>query len=140
MCSPTVCSHGSSPAVEASLLCLKNANQGSGAELKPGIDELITQCCYLPPTVQAQEVQALLCLPAEPSVQPGEGTEPSETSHDTVRSSDTLGLRRPCQPAHTRTKHHSGSNVSFSHDTEGGEDDQAQVKAATVSVKVHLMR
>uniref|UniRef100_A0A8D0CUY0 Transmembrane protein 94 n=1 Tax=Sander lucioperca TaxID=283035 RepID=A0A8D0CUY0_SANLU len=43
---------------------------------------------------------------------------PSETSHDTARSSDTLRLRRTCQPAHTRTKHHSGSNVSFSHDAE----------------------
>uniref|UniRef100_A0AAQ6AHB3 Cation-transporting P-type ATPase C-terminal domain-containing protein n=1 Tax=Amphiprion ocellaris TaxID=80972 RepID=A0AAQ6AHB3_AMPOC len=52
--------------------------------------------------------------------------EPSETSHDTARSSDTLRLRRSCQPAHTRVKHHSGSNVSFSHDTEGGEDDQTQ--------------
>uniref|UniRef100_A0A7N8WX88 Transmembrane protein 94 n=1 Tax=Mastacembelus armatus TaxID=205130 RepID=A0A7N8WX88_9TELE len=28
-----------------------------------------------------------------------------------------------CQPTHNRTKHHSGSNVSFSHDTEGGEDE-----------------
>uniref|UniRef100_A0AAQ5XQM1 Cation-transporting P-type ATPase C-terminal domain-containing protein n=1 Tax=Amphiprion ocellaris TaxID=80972 RepID=A0AAQ5XQM1_AMPOC len=55
-----------------------------------------------------------------------EGPEPSETSHDTARSSDTLRLRRSCQPAHTRVKHHSGSNVSFSHDTEGGEDDQTQ--------------
>uniref|UniRef100_A0A3B4UII0 Transmembrane protein 94 n=1 Tax=Seriola dumerili TaxID=41447 RepID=A0A3B4UII0_SERDU len=75
---------------------------------------------------EAQEVQALLCLPAESSTQLGEGPELSETSHDTVRSSDTVGLRRPCQPTHTRTKHHSGSNVSFSHDTEGGEEDQAQ--------------
>uniref|UniRef100_A0A4W6ENF3 Transmembrane protein 94 n=1 Tax=Lates calcarifer TaxID=8187 RepID=A0A4W6ENF3_LATCA len=75
---------------------------------------------------EAQEVQALLCLPAESSTQPGEGPELSETSHDTVRSSDTLRLRCSCQPAHSRTKHHSGSNVSFSHDTEGGEDDQAQ--------------
>uniref|UniRef100_A0A8C3AZA3 Transmembrane protein 94 n=1 Tax=Cyclopterus lumpus TaxID=8103 RepID=A0A8C3AZA3_CYCLU len=55
----------------------------------------------------------------------GEGPEPSETSHDTARSTDTSRLRRACQPAHTRIKHHSGSNVSFSHDTEGGEDDQA---------------
>uniref|UniRef100_A0A8C4E1Q5 Transmembrane protein 94 n=1 Tax=Dicentrarchus labrax TaxID=13489 RepID=A0A8C4E1Q5_DICLA len=61
------------------------------------------------------------------STQPGEGPEPSETSHDTARSSDNLRLLRSCKPAHTRTKHHSGSNVSFSHDTEGGEDDQAQV-------------
>uniref|UniRef100_A0A668AGL9 Transmembrane protein 94 n=1 Tax=Myripristis murdjan TaxID=586833 RepID=A0A668AGL9_9TELE len=56
---------------------------------------------------------ALLCLGTESSVILGEGPEPSETSHDTH--------------AHTRTKHHSGSNVSFSHDTEGGDDDQAQV-------------
>ncbi|XP_040885348.1 transmembrane protein 94-like [Toxotes jaculatrix] len=74
----------------------------------------------------AQEGQALLCLPAESSTQLGEGPEPSETSHDSIRSSDTARLRRSCQPAHSRTKHHSGSNVSFSHDTEGGEDDQAQ--------------
>uniref|UniRef100_A0A8C9XQ44 Transmembrane protein 94 n=1 Tax=Sander lucioperca TaxID=283035 RepID=A0A8C9XQ44_SANLU len=73
--------------------------------------------------------EALLCLPAEPRL--GDGPEPSETSHDTARSSDTLRLRRTCQPAHTRTKHHSGSNVSFSHDVEGGEDDQAQVKTGT---------
>ncbi|XP_074476781.1 transmembrane protein 94 isoform X6 [Sebastes fasciatus] len=75
---------------------------------------------------EAQEAEALLCLPAESSVQPGEGPEPSETSHDTARSTDTFRLRRACQPAHTRTKHHSGSNVSFSHDTEGGDDGQAQ--------------
>ncbi|XP_069373457.1 transmembrane protein 94 isoform X3 [Paralichthys olivaceus] len=71
------------------------------------------------------EVQALLCLPAESSTQLGEGPELSETSHDTICSSDTLRLRRSCQPPHSRTKHHSGSNVSFSHDTEGGEDNQA---------------
>uniref|UniRef100_A0A3B4ZHD9 Transmembrane protein 94 n=1 Tax=Stegastes partitus TaxID=144197 RepID=A0A3B4ZHD9_9TELE len=75
---------------------------------------------------EAQEAEALLCLPAESSAQLGEGPEPSETSHDTARSSDTLRLRRSCQPAHTRIKHHSGSNVSFSHDTEGGEDEQTQ--------------
>ncbi|XP_047465061.1 transmembrane protein 94 isoform X2 [Mugil cephalus] len=73
-----------------------------------------------------QEAEALLCLPAETSTQPAEGPEPSETSHDTARSSDTLRLQRSCQPAQTRTKHHSGSNVSFSHDTEGGEDDHTQ--------------
>ncbi|XP_024913277.1 transmembrane protein 94 isoform X2 [Cynoglossus semilaevis] len=70
------------------------------------------------------EVQALLCPPPEMSSQQGEGPELSETSHDNVCSSDTVRRRRPCQPATTRTKHHSGSNVSFSRDTEGGEDDQ----------------
>uniref|UniRef100_A0A8D3CMG9 Transmembrane protein 94 n=1 Tax=Scophthalmus maximus TaxID=52904 RepID=A0A8D3CMG9_SCOMX len=48
----------------------------------------------------------------------------SETSHDTICSSDTPRLRHSVQPTAGRTKHHSGSNVSFSHDTEGGEDDQ----------------
>ena len=78
--------------------------------------------------VQVGEVQALLCLPAESSTQLGEGLELIDTSHDTICSSETLRLRRSCQPAQSRTKHHSGSNVSFSHDTEGGEDDQALVK------------
>ncbi|KAK1907013.1 Transmembrane protein 94, partial [Dissostichus eleginoides] len=76
--------------------------------------------------MEAQEAEALLCLPAEPSTQMGEGPEPSETSHDTARSSDTFQQRRACQPAPTRTKHHSGSNVSFSRDTEGGENDPGQ--------------
>ncbi|KAF7649423.1 hypothetical protein LDENG_00140690 [Lucifuga dentata] len=75
---------------------------------------------------EVQEVEALLCLPMESSIQLGEGLEPSETSHDMARSTDTLRHRRSSQHTHTRTKHHSGSNVSFSHDTEGGEDDQAQ--------------
>uniref|UniRef100_A0A671PBL1 Transmembrane protein 94-like n=1 Tax=Sinocyclocheilus anshuiensis TaxID=1608454 RepID=A0A671PBL1_9TELE len=42
--------------------------------------------------------------------------EPSETSHDTARSSDTQRQHRG--PQTTRSKHPSGSNVSFSHDTE----------------------
>lgn len=77
--------------------------------------------------IQAQEGEALLCFTTESSTRLGEAAEPSETSRDTARSSD-LRPARACQPAHTRTKHHSGSNVSFSHDTEGGEDDQTQVK------------
>lgn len=90
-------------------------------------------------TVQAQEGEALLCLTAESSTQLGEAPEPSETSRDAARSSD-LRLVRSCQPAHTRTKHHSGSNVSFSHDTEGGEDDQTQVKTGSEStVKVSVV-
>ncbi|XP_030256107.1 transmembrane protein 94 isoform X5 [Sparus aurata] len=76
--------------------------------------------------VLAQEAEALLCLPAESSTQLGEGPEPSETSHDTALSTDNLRLLRSCQSTHTRIKHHSGSNVSFSHDTEGGADDQGQ--------------
>ncbi|XP_076007967.1 transmembrane protein 94 isoform X2 [Genypterus blacodes] len=75
---------------------------------------------------EVQEGEALLCLPTETSIQLGEGPEPSETSHDTARSSDTLRPRHHGQHVHTRTKHHSGSNVSFSHDTEGGEEEQIQ--------------
>ncbi|XP_041671113.1 transmembrane protein 94 isoform X3 [Cheilinus undulatus] len=75
---------------------------------------------------EAQEGEALLCLPAESSTHLGEGPEPSETSHDITRSSDNLRHMRSCQSTHTRTKHHSGSNVSFSRDTEGGEDDPTQ--------------
>ncbi|XP_026207785.1 transmembrane protein 94 isoform X2 [Anabas testudineus] len=74
---------------------------------------------------EAQEVEALLSLPAESSALV-ERPEASETSHETARSSDTLRIRHACQPTHGRTKHHSGSNVSFSHDTEGGEEDQVQ--------------
>ncbi|KAJ8246443.1 hypothetical protein GJAV_G00267850 [Gymnothorax javanicus] len=69
---------------------------------------------------EVQEVEALLSMPAmEPSAYTGHEQEASETSHDTGRSS-----RRPVQSS--RTKHPSGSNVSFSHDTEGGEDDPSQ--------------
>lgn len=73
---------------------------------------------------QAQEAEALLCLSEEASIHLVEAPEPSETSHDTARSCETLKFR---QPAHSHTKYYSGSNVSFSHDTEGGEANQAQV-------------
>jgi len=70
----------------------------------------------------------------DPSLQLGEGPEPSETSHDTSRSADTLRPRRaPQHPHATRTKHPSGSNVSFSHDTEGGEDQHAQVNNTNIT-------
>ncbi|KAM4526889.1 transmembrane protein 94 isoform 2-T2 [Fundulus diaphanus] len=73
---------------------------------------------------EPQEAETLLFASEEPTIPLGEAAEPSETSHDLARSSETVKLRRLCEPAHSRTKHHSGSNVSFSHDTEGGEDDQ----------------
>ncbi|CAB1311836.1 unnamed protein product [Coregonus sp. 'balchen'] len=53
-----------------------------------------------------------------------DGYEPSETSHDTGRSEDTLRPRR--QSRETRTKHPSGSNVSFSHGTDGGDQGPEQ--------------
>uniref|UniRef100_A0A3B3XGH2 Cation-transporting P-type ATPase C-terminal domain-containing protein n=1 Tax=Poecilia mexicana TaxID=48701 RepID=A0A3B3XGH2_9TELE len=73
------------------------------------------------------DLSTLLCPPEEPAAQLGDAAEPSETLHDTARLSETVRLRRPAQPnTHSRTKHHSGSNVSFSHDTEGGEEEQVQ--------------
>ncbi|XP_075889792.1 transmembrane protein 94 isoform X4 [Nelusetta ayraudi] len=74
---------------------------------------------------EAQEGEALLRLTLGSSTHLVEEPEPSETARDNARSSDPR-LVRPSQPAHARIKHHSGSNVSFSHDTEGGEDDQNQ--------------
>lgn len=92
-------------------------------------DLSISSYCRLEPDDDREEVhegEALLSLPTETPTKPGDGPESSETSHDTVRSSDTLQPRCSSQPSNTRTKHHSGSNVSFSHDTEGGDDDQLQ--------------
>lgn len=81
---------------------------------------------------QGQEGEALLSLPMEPSVTAASEHEPSETmSHDTARSSDTMRPQRP--PQATRAKHPSGSNVSFSHDTEGGEEDSVQVREELLS-------
>ncbi|XP_046888146.1 transmembrane protein 94 isoform X4 [Hypomesus transpacificus] len=78
--------------------------------------------------VEALEAEALLRRPMTDSpLHLGEGHEPSETSHDTAQSSDVLHPRLVCPPPpHTRNKHPSGSNVSFSHDTEGGQDELTQ--------------
>ncbi|MEQ2204534.1 hypothetical protein XENOCAPTIV_014754, partial [Xenoophorus captivus] len=81
---------------------------------------------YLFCAAQSQEAETLLCPPEEPTTQLGETAEPSETSVDVAGSSEAVRLRWLCQPTHYRTKHRSGSNVSFSHDTEGGEDEQVQ--------------
>lgn len=85
---------------------------------------ILTFLCF----VQAQEGEALLRFTSGSSTNLVEVPEPSETSHNNIRSSDPR-LVHPGPPAHARTKHHSGSNVSFSHDTEGGEDDQNQVES-----------
>lgn len=82
------------------------------------------------------EAEALLCLAAESSVQPEKDHEPSETSYDTGRSNEALRPRRgvqPAPPAHTRSKHPSGSNVSFSQDVEGGENDSTQEVSCPVA-------
>ncbi|KAM6896929.1 transmembrane protein 94 [Xenentodon cancila] len=73
---------------------------------------------------EAQEGEALLHLPTESSTQHGVPPEPCDIIHDTARSLETPRPRQPGPHTHHRTKHHSGSNVSFSHDTEGGEEDQ----------------
>ncbi|XP_062858998.1 transmembrane protein 94 isoform X2 [Trichomycterus rosablanca] len=74
---------------------------------------------------EAQEGEALLSAAAfEPAFYLA---NEEEMSHDTVRSSDTHQIRRGTQS--TRSKHPSGSNVSFSHDAEGGEEESAQLCA-----------
>lgn len=74
----------------------------------------------------AQEGEALLNVYAiEPALHLVNEQESSEVSHDTVRSCDVHRTRRG--PQNTRSKHPSGSNVSFSHDTEGGEESSTQV-------------
>lgn len=74
----------------------------------------------------AQEGEALLNVHAiEPVLHLVNEQESSEVSHDTIRSCDAHRTRRG--PQTTRSKHPSGSNVSFSHDTEGGEESSAQV-------------
>ncbi|XP_061561658.1 transmembrane protein 94 isoform X2 [Phycodurus eques] len=74
---------------------------------------------------ETQEVETLVPLPEEPTTQLGEIPEPSETLHDMAHSIDTLMHWRSSQPINTHTKHNSGSSVSFSRNTEGGEE-QAQ--------------
>ncbi|CAL9699644.1 unnamed protein product [Knipowitschia caucasica] len=74
---------------------------------------------------EAQEGEALLCEPASQV----EAVDPSDMPQDAAPSLENLRPRKNAQPAHTRTKHHSGSNVSFSHDTEGGEDEPGQESA-----------
>uniref|UniRef100_A0A8C7QMH0 Transmembrane protein 94 n=1 Tax=Oncorhynchus mykiss TaxID=8022 RepID=A0A8C7QMH0_ONCMY len=84
-------------------------------------DDLSSDLAGLP-ICQTQEGEALLCMPVMDGM--GGGHEPSETSHDTGRSEDTVQPRRQAQE--TRTKHPSGSNVSFSHNTEGGDQGPEQ--------------
>ncbi|XP_064423623.1 transmembrane protein 94 isoform X2 [Latimeria chalumnae] len=69
---------------------------------------------------EPQEMDALLCASVFDTIHVANEQERSEKSCDTPRSTDTSGQRKP----NRRTKHPSGSNVSFSKDTEGGEDDQ----------------
>uniref|UniRef100_A0A674EEF0 Transmembrane protein 94 n=1 Tax=Salmo trutta TaxID=8032 RepID=A0A674EEF0_SALTR len=80
-------------------------------------DLSVNSFCRMETDDDRDEVRALLCMPVMDGM--GDGHEPSETSHDTGRSEDTVQPRRQAQE--TRTKHPSGSNVSFSHNTEGGD-------------------
>ncbi|XP_038160448.1 transmembrane protein 94 isoform X1 [Cyprinodon tularosa] len=73
---------------------------------------------------EPQEAETLLCPSETPAAQQDGSSEPSEAAHNPPCAPEAVQLRRPHQPAQCRTKHHSGSNVSFSHDTEGGENEQ----------------
>uniref|UniRef100_A0A3Q2FPS6 Transmembrane protein 94 n=1 Tax=Cyprinodon variegatus TaxID=28743 RepID=A0A3Q2FPS6_CYPVA len=72
---------------------------------------------------EPQEAETLLCPSETPAAQQDGASEPSEAAHNPPCAPEAVQLRRPHQPAQCRTKHHSGSNVSFSHDTEGGENE-----------------
>uniref|UniRef100_A0A3B4B5V4 Uncharacterized protein n=1 Tax=Periophthalmus magnuspinnatus TaxID=409849 RepID=A0A3B4B5V4_9GOBI len=64
--------------------------------------------------------------------------KPLSVIYQTQMTSDNLRPWKSAQSTRTRTKHHSGSNVSFSHDTEGGEDDQGQAEADDFVCDYHL--
>uniref|UniRef100_A0A8B9R8K7 Cation-transporting P-type ATPase C-terminal domain-containing protein n=1 Tax=Astyanax mexicanus TaxID=7994 RepID=A0A8B9R8K7_ASTMX len=75
---------------------------------------------------EVQEGEALLSVSAfEASHHLTNEPEPCEVLNDAIRSSDMHRTRRG--PQNTRSKHPSGSNVSFSHDTEGGEEESGQL-------------
>ncbi|XP_024121034.1 transmembrane protein 94 isoform X2 [Oryzias melastigma] len=71
-----------------------------------------------------QEAEALLCEPKESATQPGEAPEPGNPPRNPALSMEMLQPWQPCQLAQACTKQHSGSNVSFSHDIEGGKEEQ----------------
>lgn len=78
--------------------------------------------------VQVQEAEALLYEPKESAAQHGEAPEPRNPPRNPALSMEMLQPWQPCQLGQACTKQHSGSNVSFSHDTEGGKEDQVRSK------------
>lgn len=73
--------------------------------------------------LQPHERDALLSGPLADTVHMANEQERNNWSSDPPKAPDAHTHRKP-----SRSKHPSGSNVSFSKDTEGGEEDHAQVK------------
>uniref|UniRef100_A0A8C7ZZ23 Transmembrane protein 94 n=1 Tax=Oryzias sinensis TaxID=183150 RepID=A0A8C7ZZ23_9TELE len=70
--------------------------------------------------------EALLYEPKESAAQHGEAPEPRNPPRNPALSMEMLPPWHPCQLGQACTKQHSGSNVSFSHDTEGGKEEQVR--------------
>ncbi|XP_078793143.1 transmembrane protein 94 isoform X2 [Oryzias latipes] len=81
-----------------------------------------------------QEAEALLYDPKESAAQHGEAPEPRNPPRNPALSMEMLQPWQPCQLGQACTKQHSGSNVSFSHDTEGGKEDQG-IAASSADVE-----
>nr|XP_033817348.1 transmembrane protein 94 isoform X2 [Geotrypetes seraphini] len=86
-------------------------------------DLSIRSFCHVDMDEEPQERDALLSGPVMDTVHIITEQERSEWSSDTPKSSETHGYHKT---GSSRSKHASGSNVSFSKDTEGGEEEQIQ--------------
>ncbi|XP_030390160.1 transmembrane protein 94 isoform X2 [Gopherus evgoodei] len=87
------------------------------------MDELSTRSfCHPEMDEEPHERDALLSGPMMDMVHIGNEQERNDWSSDTPKSSDVHVHRKP----NSRSKHPSGSNVSFSKDTEGGEEEATQ--------------
>ncbi|KAL0984076.1 hypothetical protein UPYG_G00136750 [Umbra pygmaea] len=90
-------------------------------------DDLSVNSCHIEADEDRDEnleAEALLCMRTMDGML--DGRDPSETSRDTGPSEDTLQPRHQAEETQTRTKHPSGSNVSFSLDTEGADQGPEQ--------------
>ncbi|EMP23802.1 hypothetical protein UY3_19244 [Chelonia mydas] len=86
-------------------------------------DELSTRSfCHPEMDEEPHERDALLSGPMMDMVHVANEQERNDWSSDTPKSSDVHVHRKP----NSRSKHPSGSNVSFSKDTEGGEEEATQ--------------
>lgn len=74
--------------------------------------------------LQPHERDALLSAPLADAVHMTSEQERNNWSSDPAKAPDAHAHRKP----NSRSKHPSGSNVSFSKDTEGGEEEHTQVR------------
>lgn len=83
----------------------------------------MTTVCFID-LLQPHERDALLSGPLADTVHMTNEQERNNWSGDTQKAPDAHAHRKPT----SRSKHPSGSNVSFSKDTEGGEEEHTQVR------------